>query len=138
MDSFTLTVLDGLASAASDLEKEEILFANTDIPALKEAFRLALDPSISFPIDGNDVPGEPCQSPCYGRTWNLSYALKATEEWLAGHKFTGSDAITWVGRLFGQIEPSSREVVRRVIARDLKCSVSEETLKKVWPDLTFT
>lgn len=135
MDSFTLTVLNGLAAASSDLEKEEILLANTDIPALKVAFRLALDPAISFPVDGKDVPEEPWQGANYGWSLPLSDALKAMEEWLAGHKVTGPEAIAWVERLFAQLESSNREVVRRVIARDLKCDVSEETLKKVWPDL---
>jgi hypothetical protein len=135
MDSFTLTVLDGLAAASSDLEKEEILLANTDLPTLKTVFRLALDPAISFPIDGKDVPGEPWKGAFYGWTMNLSDALMAVEEWLVGRKVTGPDAIAWVHRLFAQLESSSREVVRRVISRDLKCSASEELLKKVWPDM---
>ena len=130
-----LQIINALAKTTSRLEKEDILGQHADDPVLKEAFRLALDPLVNFyikklPEAGVARPG--------ADVWSLAEALESIKKHLATRALRGNAATTHVHRLLTCLEPDDREVLRRVLGRNLKCGVSEATVEKIWPDLKLS
>ena len=107
---------------------------NSSDLTLKEAFRLALDPKVNFYIKKLPATGP---NPALD-TWPLAEALKSIKEWLATRKMRGNAATNHLERLFACVSEDDQEVLRRVLARNLKCGVSEATVEKIWPDLKLS
>jgi len=128
-----LSILKRLEATTSRLEKEDILGEHADDPVLKEAFRLALDPLVNFYI--KKVP-EPSQSD--GALFTLAAALESLKLWFVTRKVRGGEATEYLARMLGQLDKDDREVLRRVIGRNLKCGVSDATVEKIWPDVTLS
>jgi len=126
------TILTSLEKATGRLEKERILKTHQDRPALKEAFRLALDPAVNFYI--KTIPPH---SKVAGSA-SLSWALGALVEDLASRKYTGHAAIKRLTEIFDLLDQGDKEVLKRVIGRNLKCGVSDATVEKIWPDLRLS
>jgi len=129
-----LSILNRLEATSSRLEKEAILNENKGNQTLKDAFRLALDPSINFYI--KSVPELPKD-----RVWpmtDLESTFEMLEVGLAGRVIRGNWARERLALALGALETSDREVVRRVIGRNLRCGVSESTVQKIWPDLQLS
>jgi len=130
-----LHILHQLEAASGRLEKEAILKAHATDPVFKEVCRLTLDPLVNFYIkklpdvgvarEGTDV-------------WTLSDALESIKTHLATRALRGNAATTHVHRLLTCLEPDDREVLRRILGRNLKCGVSEATVEKIWPDLKLS
>jgi len=130
-----LQILHQLEAASGRLEKEAILKAHATDPVFKEVCRLTLDPLVNFyikklPEAGVARPG--------ADVWSLSEALESIKKQLATRALRGNDATTYVHRLLTCLEPDDREVLRRVLGRNLKCGVSEATIEKIWPDLKLS
>jgi ATP-dependent DNA ligase len=96
---------------------------------------LTLDPLTNFYIKKLPEAGVAREG---SDTWTLSAALESIKMWLATRKMRGKDATTHVRRLLTCLEPDDREVLRRVLGRNLKCGVSEATVEKIWPDLKLS
>jgi hypothetical protein len=128
-----LSILKRLEATTSRLEKEDILGEHADDPVLKEAFRLALDPLVNFYI--KKVP-EPSRSD--GALFTLAAALESLKLWFVTRKVRGGEATEYLARMLGQLDKDDREVLRRVIGRNLKCGVSDATVEKIWPDVTLS
>jgi ATP-dependent DNA ligase len=128
-----LSILKRLEATTSRLEKEDILGEHADDPVLKEAFRLALDPLVNFYI--KKIP-EPGQSD--GTLFTLTGALESLKLWFVTRKVRGGEATEYLARMLGQLDKDDREVLRRVIGRNLKCGVSDATVEKIWPDLKLS
>lgn len=127
-----LSILHRLEATSSRLEKEAILKENVSNIVLKEAFRLALDPQINFYI--KKIP-EPDASKGVIR---LEHALQDLKSKLCSRLLRGHDARDHVAFLLGCLTEDDREVLRRVLGRNLKCGVSEATVEKTWPDLKLS
>jgi ATP-dependent DNA ligase len=130
-----LQILHQLEAASGRLEKEAILKAHATDPVFKEVCRLTLDPLTNFyikklPEAGVARPG--------ADVWTLSAALESIKKHLATRALRGNAATTHVHRLLTCLEPDDREVLRRVLGRNLKCGVSEATVEKTWPDLKLS
>ena len=130
-----LQILHQLEAASGRLEKEAILKAHATDPVFKEVCRLTLDPLVNFyikklPEAGVARPGSD--------TWTLSQALESITQHLATRALRGNAATTHVHRLLTCLELDDREVLRRVLGRNLKCGVSESTVEKIWPDLKLS
>jgi ATP-dependent DNA ligase len=130
-----LQILHQLEAASGRLEKEAILKAHATDPVFKEVCRLTLDPLTNFyikklPEAGVARPG--------ADVWTLSEALESIKQHLATRALRGNAATTHVHRLLTCLEPDDREVLRRVLGRNLKCGVSESTVEKIWPDLKLS
>ena len=130
-----LQILHQLEAASGRLEKEAILKAHATDPVFKEVCRLTLDPLVNFyikklPEAGVARPG--------ADVWTLSAALESIKKHLATRALRGNAATTHVHRLLTCLEPDDREVLRRVLGRNLKCGVSEATVEKTWPDLKLS
>ena len=126
-----LSVLKRLEATASRLEKEAILEKHESNETLKEAFRLALDPTINFYIKKIPEPLSHIQPLSLGPAFtNLSQ--------LSSRSIRGDLAKTFLSRTLGGLDEDDQEVLRRVIGRNLKCGVSESTAEKIWPDLQLS
>jgi hypothetical protein len=126
------SIISGLCATSSRLEKEAILQKNCDNQLLKDAFRLALDPTLNFYI--KKVP-EPIVSSMVS---SLADVLKMLETDLATRRVRGGEAQRRVAYALGSLEPDDQEVVRRVIGRNLKCGCSDSTVQKIWPYLNLS
>jgi ATP dependent DNA ligase domain/DNA ligase OB-like domain len=126
------SIISGLCATNSRLEKEAILQKNCDNQLLKDAFRLALDPTLNFYI--KKVP-EPIASSMVS---SLADVLKMLETDLASRRVRGGEAQRRVAYALGSLEPDDQEVVRRVIGRNLKCGCSDSTVQKIWPYLNLS
>lgn len=129
-----LQILHQLEAASGRLEKEAILKRNSTDLTLKEAFRLALDPSVNFYI--KQIPA-PDASKGAERI-SLECALCELKSRLCSRLLRGHDARDHVAFMLGCMTSDDREVLRRVLGRNLKCGVSESTVEKIWPDLKLS
>lgn len=127
-----LSILKRLEATASRLEKEAILEKHESNDVLKEAFRLALDPSINFYI--KKIPDVSKND----QKISLATALGDLVKDNVSRKVTGSLAKECVSVLLGSLSLDDREVLKRVIGRNLRCGVSESTVEKIWPDLRLS
>jgi ATP-dependent DNA ligase len=130
-----LQILHQLEAASGRIEKEAILKAHATDPVFKEVCRLTLDPLVNFYIKKLPEAGVAREGT---DTWTLSEALESIKTHLATRALRGNAATTHVHRLLTCLEPDDREVLRRVLGRNLKCGVSEATVEKIWPDLKLT
>jgi ATP-dependent DNA ligase len=133
-----LTIINALAATSGRLEKEAILKQNCENLTLKEAFRLALDPKVNFyikKIPEPDASKGVIQPPEIIR---LEHALQDLKSKLCSRLLRGHDARDHVAFLLGCLTEDDREVLRRVLGRNLKCGVSEATVEKIWPDLKLS
>lgn len=121
------TVLDRLASDNSRLAKEAILRQEINNQDFWNAARLALDPFINFYIK---------KIPAYTRSRksNLSLAqgLQLLDK-LSMREITGNAAIDHLKHILENVSETNCLVIERVIAKDLKCGVSEATINKIRP-----
>lgn len=127
-----LQILHQLEAAAGRLEKEAILKAHSTDQTFKEVCRLTLDPLVNFYI--KKLP-EPKAS---NETTSLASALQDIKTNLCSRTLRGHDARDHVAFLLGSLSEDDREVLRRVLGRNLKCGVSEATVEKIWPDLKLS
>ena len=130
-----LRILKSLEETTSRLEKEAILKQNCTDLTLKEAFRLALDPKVNFYI--KKLP-EPDASKGVTEIISLGSALQDLKSKLCSRLLRGHDARDHVALLLGCLTEDDREVLRRVLGRNLKCGVSESTVEKIWPDIKLS
>jgi len=128
-----LQIINALAKTTSRLEKEDILAENSADLVLKNAFRLALDPMINFYIKKIPDPDAP-----NGELITLEHAMNELEKKVCTRMLRGHDARDHIALLLGRLSGDDREVLRRVIGRNLKCGVSEATVEKIWPDLKLS
>jgi hypothetical protein len=124
-------ILDDLASNNSRLYKEKILKLNQDNEVLKSVIKLALDPFVNFYIR---------KIPDY--TLNLNPKKQDTLDkailrlnLLSSRTLTGNAGIDHLSIVLGSVHPMDATVIERIIAKDLKCGVSEATVNKIWPGL---
>ena len=133
-----LQILHQLEAASGRLEKEAILKAHATDPVFKEVCRLTLDPLVNFYIKKLPEPDASkgvIQPPEIIR---LEHALQDLKSKLCSRLLRGHDARDHVAFLLGCLTEDDREVLRRVLGRNLKCGVSESTVEKTWPDLKLS
>ena len=133
-----LQILHQLEAASGRLEKEAILKAHATDQTFKEVCRLTLDPLVNFYIKKLPEPDASkgvIQPPEIIR---LEHALQDLKSKLCSRLLRGHDARDHVAFLLGCLTEDDREVLRRVLGRNLKCGVSEATVEKIWPDLKLS
>jgi ATP-dependent DNA ligase len=126
-------ILDQLAADNSRLAKEAILTSNKDNADLKEAFRIALDPLISYYI--RKIPAYTKQAKSKK---SLSWAMQELLNEFATRNVTGNAAIEHLTFVLESVNEKDASVVERIIKQDLRCGVSEATANKIWPKLIST
>jgi DNA ligase-1 len=126
-------ILDQLASDNSRLGKEAILTTNKNNADLQEAFRIALDPLISYYI--RKIPAYTKQAK--GKK-SLTWAMQELLNEFATRNVTGNAAIEHLTFVLESVNEKDASVIERIIKQDLRCGVSEATANKIWPKLIST
>lgn len=126
-----LDILEDLASNNSRLYKEKILTDNADNELLKRVINLALDPFVQFYI--RKIPDytlnlNPKKQDDLNTTLNRLGLLSS-------RTLTGKAGIEHLKIVLESVSPADAKVIERIIAKDLKCGVSEATVNKIWTDL---
>lgn len=123
-------ILGQLESDNSRLAKEAILIKNKDNKELKRVINLALDPFVQFYI--RKIP-----SYTTNKKIELSAAMDQLEL-LSSRALTGNAGIEHLQYILGALSEEDAKVIERIIAKDLKCGVSEATANKIWPGIVPT
>ena len=124
-------IFEQLASDNSRLAKEAILIKNKDNAILQRVFYLALDPFVQFYI--RKIPKYTSNSPY----WTLQEGLDQLGK-LSSRTYTGNAGIGHLTIILSNLDPEDAKIVERIIAKDLRCGVSEATANKIWPKLIST
>lgn len=124
-----LSILNELASTLKISEKEEILKRNADNELLKEIFRITYTKQIMFYVRQFPVvEGKPGTTP-------LSNAITDLMSDLATRKYTGNAARERLADIVASVNENDREVLRRIINRDLECGAGTTLPNRVWKKL---
>jgi len=124
-------IFDQLASDNSRLAKEAILIKNKSNEILQRVFYLALDPFVQFYI--RKIPKYESNAPY----WALQEGMDQLSR-LSSREVTGNAAIEHLTTVLSKLEPEDAKIIERIIAKDLRCGVSEATANKIWPGLVST
>lgn len=126
----TYEILEALASNRGRKFKEDLVESQRDNATFRRVAELALAPLTQFYIR---------QIPDYAPgavTLTLDQGLDQLGA-LSRREVTGHAARDHLAGILSSVTPSDAEVLRRVIAKDLKCGVSGKTVNKTWPGLVF-
>lgn len=124
-----ISIIDRVASVGSTKEKESILRNAKDYPNLERVFRLAYSKQIQFGI--KKFPS----NYVFNRRMTLKEALDFMEFTLATREVTGNAAIQRLQEVLGNLDTDDREVIRRVLGRDLECGAGHSIPNKVWKNV---
>jgi ATP-dependent DNA ligase len=124
-------IFEQLANDNSRLAKEAILVKNKNNETLKRVFYLALDPFIQFYI--RKIPSYDIVS----ESKTLEQALDNLSL-LSNRTVTGNNAISHLRNVLSNLSKENAKIIERVIAKDLRCGVSEATANKIWPGIIST
>ncbi len=127
-------ILEALAADNSRLAKEAILRQHAGNDMLKETFRLAYDPMISYYIRKipNYIVGKAEAKVALG------WAMQELEQQFATRNKTGNAAIEHLKFILESLDAQDASVIERIIKQDLRCGVGEPTINKIWPGLIKT
>jgi ATP-dependent DNA ligase len=126
-------IFEQLASDNSRLAKEAILIKNKTNSLLQRVFYLALDPFVQFyirKIPSYDTSSEINQKSLEEALDNLSV--------LSDRVMTGNSAINHLQFILGSVSKENAKIIERIIAKDMRCGVSEATVNKIWPGIIST
>lgn len=126
-------ILEALAADNSRLAKEAILRQHIKNDILKNVFRLAYDPMISYYI--RKIPTYAVK---INATADLGWAMQELENEFATRNKTGNAAIEHLTYILESLDAEDASVVERIIKQDLRCGVGEPTINKIWPGLIKT
>ena len=126
------TIFEQLASDNSRLAKEAILIKHKGNTTLQRVFYLALDPFQQFYI--RKIPE---YTPAKTLSITLDKALDDLDD-LNKRVVTGNAAIAYLKNILEVLTENDAKIIERIIAKDLRCGVSEATTNKIWPKLIST
>ena len=126
-----LNLLNDLASNNSRLYKEGLLTQYQDNAVLQKVVKLALDPFTQFYI--RKIPDYTPNTNTRNQD-TLDEAMRRLEL-LSSRLVTGNAAIDHLRIVLESVSPDDAQVIERIIAKDLKCGVSDATVNKIWRGL---
>jgi ATP-dependent DNA ligase len=122
-------ILDSVAGSNSRIHKETVLANYASDVTLRAVVKLALDPFVNFYIR---------KIPEYQTVTNDRVSLKEALlrlELLSSRTLTGNAGIEHLRLILSKLSVDDAQVVERIIAKDLRCGVSDATANKIWPGL---
>lgn len=126
-----LEILNQIAATTSITDKREILNRNRDNMLLREIFRITYTKQIMF-----HIKQFPTEFDVYrGLPNTLEWAVTEIMDNLATRKLTGHAARDHLRAVASMVSPDNREVLRRIIGRDLECGAGTSLSNKTWPKL---
>lgn len=127
-----LEILNQIAATTSITDKREILNRNRDNMLLREIFRITYTKQIMFHIKKLPEPKDLHRSIA---DKDLEWAINELMEKLSTRALTGHAARDHLVLVMSSVQPNDREVVRRIIGRDLECGAGTSLSNKTWPKL---
>ena len=124
-----LLILDAIAAPTKKTEKLAILEMHKDNEVLKRVFELAYSPTIKFNL--KKIPAYTSVEEKY----SLESGLFDLHDELCVRKTRGHKASDYLAAVLGCLAFDDQEVVKRIIAGDLRIGASGSTANKVWPKL---
>lgn len=124
-------IIESVATIGSTKAKQEILEANKSNEVLKNCFFYAENPRVNFFIRMGE--SREVVAPSHGR--DLSMADFLLLDRLIKRDVTGNDARQWVGNIMEPLNNGAREILCRIIDRDLRCGAGTSISNKVWKNL---
>lgn len=126
-----LDILNQLDSTSSRLEKEKILNENKDNVLLQRVISITMDPRLNFYIKKIDKV-ETSVIDDIDSNVTLDEALDFIISKLSNRKLTGNAARAALNLTMEAMTVEDREVLRRVLLRDLRCGVKVPTVNKIF------
>ena len=127
-----LDILDEIASDNSKDHKQEVLGKYTNLDAVcglfKKVLKYAYDPNKTFYI--KKVPAVTTDE--HRGQVDLRYGLEMLKK-IYKRKVRGADALDTLVHTLSLMHPEDEEVIRRIIAKDLRCGISANSINKVFP-----
>jgi ATP-dependent DNA ligase len=127
MEIDIINVLNECASDNGRLFKIEVIEKNKDNELLKNVIIAALDPYTQYYI--RQIPDYITVKYCDFKS--LDWALNRLKE-LSSRSVTGTASVEHLRKTIRSVSPNDAEVVKRIIAKDLKCGVHKSTVNKVF------
>lgn len=121
-------IIKKISETSSRNSKIQILTENKENEDLKRAIFLALDPFTQFYIR---------KIPDYNQydQRDLEWAMNELRR-LSEREVTGNAGVEHLRHILSSLDNSDdAEVIKRIIAKDLKCGIQAATVNKVWPGL---
>lgn len=121
--------IEEIAATSSRSEKERFVLELLEKSELaKECVRICYDPFITFGITPPKVKS----------VGTKRFALEDPQPWimlhqLAKRELTGSQAQIAVKRMLEDLEPSSSELLRRILAKDMRAGFTQNTVNRAIP-----
>lgn len=122
-------IFNKLKDTNSRLAKEAILEQNKNNETLKKVIFLALSPFSQFFI--KKIPSYTSNTE---QVNSLDWAILQLEA-LSSREKTGHAGISHLTYILENVTIEDAKVIERIIAKDLKCGVSDATANKIWPKL---
>lgn len=130
-------IIDLLAATSSTKEKQAILERNKNNDDLRLLFYATLDPMINYYIRGEKLEADPFHQ-VDGELRELSAAdIKTVITVLDSRSKTGHAARDWIQGLMSELVPEDRELLKKMLNRDLDCKVAGGLVNRVWKGLLF-
>lgn len=125
--SNVFSIIEQLASDNSRLAKEAILIKHKDNKVLQDVFKAALNPFVQYYIR---------KIPAYTTKLKIDFitlpeALDSLKM-LSDRHFTGHAAIAHLTFILENVSKDNAKIIERIIAKDMRCGVSEATVNKIW------
>ena len=120
----TLDILNEIAATSSKNEKVEIIKANVKYKDFLLTLKYSLDPFIKF-----NIKKIPEHKKGYKTTLKFS-AIVEKLKMLSNRDVTGARAIKMLSATLSMLSPDDREVVIRIIKKDLRCGMGASTVNK--------
>lgn len=122
-------IFESLAANNSRNFKIDFLKQHQDNELLKQVIKLALDPFTQFYI--RKIPAYTPNQTAHAAS--LASMLPALND-LSSRAVTGNAGIFHLQMILEAVNEQDAEVIKRIIAKDLKCGVSTSTVNTIWPD----
>jgi hypothetical protein len=126
-----LDIINEIAAIGSTKEKEAIIRRNKDNELLKRVFKMTYDGKLQYYIKKWEEPSS------YSEVSSVSLddALDVLEFLFANREKTGHAALNKLTDTLQYMYEADREVLKKVLLRDLRCGASRSIANKVWPGL---
>lgn len=128
-----MRVLEAIGSTTKRNEKLAILTKNKDVPLLKDILMFAYNPRLNFYQESIVVPAD---APIDFGGRDLDEGdLAWLRETLCSRAMTGNAAVEALGGLYLQLNPDGKQLLTRIISRDVRAGIGASTINSVWPKL---
>lgn len=127
-----LDILNELESTSSRKDKESILESHKTNPLLQRVLSITMDPRLNFYIKKIDQVDTSVLDDEDDDQLTLSEGLDFIVNELSTRKMTGNTARSALNLTMESMRKDDREVLRRVLLRDLRCGVKVPTVNKIF------